>query len=154
MKLFDKMKIALTAVLVAMAMVSGYIAFGAGDSSDPLISKSYLDTVVKDILAQVDDKIAANSGSFGDSQVFTAIAVHKGQVLLGNAGTELILRSGSALSVCPGENGLTDTTAGLDLTGGKKVEANHVYIIPRADGRGIQITGDGYVMVKGGYQLK
>ncbi|MGI6030475.1 MAG: hypothetical protein ACOX7F_03125 [Eubacteriales bacterium] len=149
-------KSALAGAFILITMVSGYIAFGAGDSSDPLISKSYLDSVVADVLKQVDQKIANSGGSssFGDSQVFTAVQVYKGQTILGKEGTEIILRSGNATSVCPGENGLTDTTDGLDLTGGKAIQANHVYVIPREDGRGIYMTSDGFIMVKGGYKVQ
>ncbi len=159
MNFAEKFKIALVLSLITAILVSTYIAFGAGgDSTDPLISKSYLeDVLTPKILAEVDKKIAASATtgtpSTGEAVGFVAVEVKAGQTLLGKAGTELILRIGTASAVCPGDNGMVDTTAGLDLTHGKNVEKNHVYIVPREDGRGFKMADNGFVMIKGGYTV-
>lgn len=167
MKNVKKWKFTLPVVLALTASMGGYIAFGAGDSADPLISKSYLDNVlVPNILSQVDAKInqklsSLNTGDTGfgtgvpsTSNIYVSVQVLAGQTIIGDEGAQFILRSGSAIAECPGTNGLVDTTAGLDLGGGGIIQTNHVYIIPRADGRGLYMTNDGYIMVKGGYSIR
>lgn len=167
MKNTKKWKFTLPVVLALTASMGGYIAFGAGDSTDPLISKSYLDNIlVPNILTQVDAKINQKLASLdtGDtgfgtgvsstSNIYVTVQVSAGQTIVGSEGTQFILRSGSATAVCPGSNGLVDTTAGLDLGGGGIIQNNHVYITPRDDGRGLYMTGDGYIMVKGSYSIR
>ncbi len=137
-----------------------YIALAAegGSQEDPLVSLSYLKNVfLPEVLTKVDQKIAAGGqtpGTSGESSgTYKAISLKKGDVLKGHEGTELILRSGEAVAVASGENGLPDITSGVDLLGGKTVEKNHAYIVPRQDGRGIQMATDGFVMVKGAYEV-
>ena len=156
-----------TVIIVAVALIAsltaGYIALAdAGSSDDPLVSLSYLTSIFKpEILNEVDQRVSTKVSEAVSSQgqtggggyVYTAVEVLAGQTILGAEGTELILRSGEAVSVCPGTNGLVDATGGLDLLGGLAVSPNHVYIIPREDGRGITMTTDGFVMIKGSYKI-
>jgi hypothetical protein len=145
----------LLAALMLSLSVGGYIASGitAGSGDDPLISLSYLnDVFMKQVEKKIDDKVGSGTGTGGTS-AFTAVQVYAGQKILGNAGTEIILRTGNAKAICPGENGLTDITDGLDLWGGAAIAPNHVYIIPRKDGRGIAMIDNGFIMVKGGYEV-
>lgn len=173
MKDMKKWKFTLPVVLALTASMGGYIAFGAGDSTDPLISKSYLDNIlVPNILSQIDTKIDQklatldvggtnnnnNNSGFGNntttgSNIYVSVQVSAGQIVLGDEGTQFILRSGSATSVCPGANGLVDTTAGIDIGEGSTIQPNHVYITPRDDGRGLHMYTDGYVMIKGNYSI-
>lgn len=123
-----------------------------GSASDPLVTKSYVDSVVQ-------------SGS-GSSAGFESIPVEKGTTIIGHASTEIILRSGEATIVgfkdpATGiENGVPDTTDGVDLKSGSKCPQNHLLIVPRyntttGDERGIKVTSDGvYVMIKGSYDTK
>ena len=157
---FLKKYIAAALLAVMLTAVCGYAAFGAGGSDDPLISLSYIDDVLMPKIRDMIDKAVEGSGSGGSQQpsaggaAYESIQVFAGDVLLGRAGTELIVRIGAADAVCPGINGLVDATAGLDLEGGGRVQNNHVYIIPREDGRGIKMLEDGYVMIKGGYTIE
>lgn len=173
MKDMKKWKVTLPVVLALTATMGGYIAFGAGDSTDPLISKSYLDNIlVPNILSQIDTKIDQklatidvgssnnnNSNSnFGNptvsnANVYVSVQVSAGQIILGDEGAQFILRSGSATSVCPGANGLVDTTSGTDVGEGAAIQPNHVYITPRDDGRGFHMYTDGYLMIKGNYSI-
>ena len=156
-----------------LSLTVGYIASAAaGDVNDPLISLSYLNstvlpqlkaelktdmaTIKSEIVNSLKNEISSLVQSEVSEQTYTgfkAVEVQRGDTILGHEGTEIILRSGTAVSICPGENGLTDTTAGLDLTDGKNIEKNHVYIVPREDGRGMKITIEGFIMVKGGYDI-
>jgi len=188
------------ALAASAVLAGGYIASGAGTGDDPLISLSYLNSVVipdimdrvektvsellpaqggqsadtadiEERLKKAEDRVAALSGQLEEMKKavdglpgsfpqtgeaggsFESLQVFAGQTILGGAGCEIILRIGNAVAVCPGENGLVDATGGLDLTGGKTVERNHVYIVPREDGRGIAMKDDGYVMIKGAYTV-
>jgi len=167
MKKSKKILVLVVILAIISSLTAGYVTLaGAGTSDDPLVSLSYLTSVFKpeimnEVDQRVDSKVSEAMASQGTAQApaqtggaaYTAIQVLAGQTLLGSEGTELILRSGEAISVCPGSNGLVDATGGLDLLGNLTVEKNHVYIIPRDDGRGITMTTDGYVMVKGGYRI-
>ena len=86
--------------------------------------------------------------------VFTVVEVPEGGKLIGEMGTEMILRAGTAVAIDNGADGITDLTSGLDLKSGESVVKNHMLIIPRADGRGISCSTHCYVMVKGGYAIQ
>jgi RNA-binding protein YhbY len=157
-------------VIISFVMFGGYIVADAvGTNDDPLISLSYLNEVVVpqitqtletkltkvaiDIATEAAKEEVATQVTQQSGTAFVAVQVFAGQTLAGKEGTEMILRSGRAMAVCPGAAGLVDATQGLDLAGDKEIVSNHVYIIPREDGRGIKMESDGYVMVKGGFDI-
>lgn len=115
-------------------------AAAPGDSDDPLISKSYVDST---IIPYVDK-----------ASTFTVINVSKGQSLIGEAGCEVILRMGSATVIATEKGGLCDTTLGGDWVSGSPVPSNHNLIVPLSDGRGIKADTDIILMVKGEYTIK
>lgn len=141
--------------LIAAVMLSGYIVMAAaGGTDDPLISKSYLESALAQsetaLKEYVDQKAASGNGT---AAAYQAIFVEQGKNLIGGEGCEVILRSGVALSIAAGDVGLVDATGGEDVLGGIEIPKNHVFIIPRADGRGLAMTTDCYVMVKGSYTI-
>ncbi len=145
-------KVNVTVLIVALALIVTTVAVGAagyepGSSEDPVVTKSY-----------VDAQIAALKSSGGTSgtaaAVFQPVFVEAGKKLVGGEGTELILRSGGALAVASGQDGLSDVTAGRDLAGGLAVSRNHLLLIPRDDGRGISAATDIWVLVKGTYSIE
>lgn len=73
--------------------------------------------------------------------------------VVGETGTEMILRSGSATAVDNGKNGISDLTGGKDLRMGQSITLNHLLLIPGSDGRGIKTVGICFVMINGGYTL-
>ncbi len=125
---------AIIAALV-LGMLCGYAVFGASDGpgtdSDPLVSKSYVDTKL----------------------TYTPIQLTAGQKLIGKEGTEIILRSGEATAIDNGANGISDITAGTDLMTGMQVALNHLLLVPRDDGRGITAVTDIWVMIRGDYEI-
>ena len=137
------------AVLVVMIAVFGLTIVAAaatadpGSEKDPLVTKSY-----------VDNLIAQIKGSGGTSDSYKAIQLTAGQQLIGNEGTEIILRSGEATAIDNGANGISDLTGGKDLMTGNSITANHLLLVPRSDGRGISATTDIWVMVRGSYHIK
>ena len=138
-------------LIVALALIVTTVAVGAagyepGSAEDPVVTKSYVDSQIAAALKGV--------GTGGSSATFKPVFVEAGKKLIGGEGTELILRSGSALAVASGQDGLSDATEGKDLKGGFAVTRNHLLLIPRADGRGISAAEDIWVMVKGTYTIE
>lgn len=91
------------------------------------------------------------------SDALEIVMVKPGQQLIGATGAEFIVRSGKAVIVSEGTNGVADLTDGVDLTNGQEAPNNHLLSFPK-DGRGITVLdGNKYsltVMVRGGYSLK
>jgi hypothetical protein len=138
-----------TVMIVALALIVTTVAVGAagyepGSPEDPVVTKSYVDAQIA----------ALKGGGGGSSAAFQPVFVEAGKNLIGGEGTELILRSGGALAIAKGQDGLSDVTEGKDLQGGFAVTRNHLLLIPRDDGRGINAATDIWVMVKGTYSIE
>jgi len=137
-----KFIIAFGLVLCLLGTVMSAAGLEPGSSNDPVVTKSYVDSVL--------EKNTSNK--------FDAIKIEKGKTLIGGAGCELIVRSGEATALSfydSGiENGLQDITDGIDLKNNERVPLNHMIVIPRKDTRGIKTVTDVYVMIKGDYDLK
>jgi hypothetical protein len=129
--------VALAASFVISVAVS---AASPGGSDDPLISKSYVDSVLTPYI----DK----------ASTFTVASLSKGQTLIGDAGCEIILRMGTASVIATSKGGLCDTTLGGDWVSGSDVPSNHNLIVPMSDGRGIKAESDIIILVKGSYTIK
>jgi len=125
--------IILTSVIVFCAC---FVAFGdneaAGSAENPLVTKNY-----------VDSKTA-----------YQTVHVFAGQKVIGKGGTEIILRSGEATAIDNGANGVSDITSGVDLMTGMQVGLNHLLLVPRDDGRGIALSTEGWVMVRGDFTIE
>lgn len=140
------------AASVVMVMGSVYGA-DAGSQSDPLVSKSYVDDKIEQVLAKIGS--GSSSGTTESaSAVFTPVSVAVGKTIIGDEGTEMILRAGKASVVISGSEGITDATTGQALYNGHKTTLNHLTIIPRNDGRGFKVTEAAWFLVKGGYTIK
>jgi len=84
---------------------------------------------------------------------FVTLNPSYGQILTIENGTEVILRTGTAVVVA-GPNGLVDMTQGRDIANGVAVSRNHLLIAPRTDGRGLRFTSESnWVMVRGAFTL-
>lgn len=140
MKKFKKFKkiaaVALASAFVFTAAGTVKLLADPGDSSDPIITLSYIENVLK---GEMSFKVVALSG---------------GETLMCDAGAELILRMGSAEVVATAKGGLADVTDGADLPDGSYVPLNHQLVVPLSDGRGIYANEYVLVMVKGGYTIK
>jgi len=111
-----------------------------GSADDPLVTRSF-----------VEDYVQKHAGG---GLTWEIAELKAGQVFAGKAGTEFILRSGRATVVDPTGSGIPDLTTGANLTNGSSVPANHLCLVPRADGRGLKATTAVIVMHRGGYDLK
>lgn len=118
-----------------------------GSENDPLVTKSYVDKVFLNIKQYIDSKSSGSSN-------LEVVYLDKGQVALGEKGTEMILRSGIASVVDSAGGGLADVTSGNDLTKGSAVLQNHLLIVPRDDGRGLRAENNNVVLlVRGNYTI-
>ena len=134
MKKITIMLVAVTLILASVGAV--YLYAEPGDSSDPIITLSYVEDVVKKEMS------------------FQVVNMSKGDILIGEAGTELVLRMGSAEIIATQKGGLADLTTGVDLADGTDMPSNHHLVIPVDDGRGIEAKNTVIVMVKGDFTLK
>lgn len=145
-------------VLIAAFAFSLVVFAAPGSDEDPLISLSYItDKLIPEIHSYVDEKIQE---AHKDDETepardgFVVVDVKKGQKVVCEAGCELILRMGSATINASASGGLSDVTLGGDLQQDTPMPANHLLIVPVSDGRGVTMTTDGKIMIKGTYTLK
>lgn len=126
--------------LALMGVLVGWFGkgFAAGDpvlpgsEQDPLVSRSYVDGRLRMVVVEVP----------------------AGKQLIGGAGTEIIVRAGSATAIDSEQGGLADVTAGKDVKRGEPALPNHHLVIPRDDGRGIHAVTSLFVMVRGAYTVQ
>lgn len=162
------------AVVLGVVFVAGVTAVAVsnyGTQSNPLVTKSYIDNVVKDdILSSVDDSLEAESSELqekfsqqvdsattgsldGTPSSFETITLDNNEVIRCGVGAQIIVRSGSA--TCYG-NGpvLTDATSGSVLnTPGDALTNNHLYVAI-LDKNGLRARSNGTViMVSGSYTI-
>ena len=149
------MKISKKAILIfsiiCILMSSAIVLASPGDSSDPLVTLTYITEVLQqDVDARIERKV-----NEVQSSTFKLINVDAGDVIYGEMGTELMVRSGGA-TIIAGKNGggIADLTSGSDLTGDTYVSLNHHLLIPRSDSRGLYFVTDSIIMVKGKYSLR
>jgi len=149
MKKLAVLVLAITVLLVSVGMNQMFAA--PGDSSDPVITLSYIESVLMTNVKKVIDEQLAKTQ---ETSTFQVVTVAKGHTLLGEAGTELILRMGKAKIVSTPKGGIANVTSGVDLANGTDVPPNSLLIVPLGDGRGMEILEDVIVMVKGNYSVK
>ena len=168
-----------TTVLTLTVAATG----GAGTSSDPLVTLSYLnEKFLPQVLAEVDRKTASReqelsgklteqvksetqafeqkygsaSGSVsgGMSVSFAVVTLNKGQILYMGVGCEAMLRTGSGVCVAASTPGLIDETSGASLAGGLALQQNHLYMAT-VDSRGVQAGADSTkLLVRGSYSVQ
>ncbi len=158
------MKRKLKAVLILTAIcivISSVMALAtAGDNNDPLITLSYItDVLIPDIDSRISQKVdvsvseAIQSQPAGESGSFVLVNVEKNYKIIGEEGTEFVLRSGKGTIIATSQGGVADLTAGGDLPDKTEIPLNHHLLVPRSDSRGMSFTTDAIVLVKGAYKV-
>ena len=145
---------------IALTAAAAMAAGGAGSQSDPLVTLSYLtDTFTKQMMDKVDAQIAQRNAqlgqapgvSAGTASAYAAVALEPGQALYGEAGCEVLLRSGSASCGAAPSPGLVDATAGSFIDGGAALQLNHLYLM--TDARTVASAAGAVLLVRGGYTV-
>lgn len=135
--------------------VGVYAAISYGTQEDPLITKSYVDTVLVPQLEQQfrDELEAAMPDSPENSGDFTVLTLSTGDSVICGVGCELILRVGSAMATGSSSPAMVDTTSGSSFNAGTYLMANHLCVVT-IEGNGFIATSDvTKVLIKGEYSL-
>lgn len=124
-----------------------------GTSGDPLVTKSYVDEAVSNLLATIGGDSTGSASTSG--QAFVPVKATLGEKVIGGEGAEIILRSGTAISYTASQDGIIDVTTGQEYYNDSNLEQNHLLIVPRDDGRGALVTSEeAWFIVKGGYTIE
>lgn len=172
--------ILLTLLIAVIIVDTSSISFGQpGGSDDPLVTYSFVEKRIEQLKYYIDEKLNGGSTNVNNSELqrlreeneaikkqlaqlaanspesgLEIVELKAGQRLICGAGTELILRSGSAKAIVSELGGLSDLTGGKDLAGNESISLNHLIIIPRDDGRGAYVEKFAIFMVRGAYEIK
>ncbi|GHU50657.1 hypothetical protein AGMMS49975_02150 [Clostridia bacterium] len=141
------------AILTAVFLLGGtWLLFGAeaGSSSDPLVSKSYVDGKLNELKNTINNN---TTGTAAEDPAFTPVSLLSGQTLIGGEGAEIILRSGAGVAYTAVTDGIVNATAGAELFSGDYVGKNNLLLVPRGDGRGVRAIDDAWFIVKGSYSI-
>lgn len=153
------------AVILALgaAGAAGVYAGNAGSDQDPLVTLSYVEKRIQEVLTTVTAQIAelkkqtgsqtGNAGAATGTAVFQVVQAEKGSFLYFGGSTEFIVRSGKVTVIATANGGLSDLTDGKDIAMGQAVPANHHMLVPRDDGRGLSILDTTFILVKGPYTI-
>ena len=107
---------------------------------------------IKYVLPKVQPKPEAKPQ--GAEMVWEVVFVEAGKDVIGQKGTEIILRVGDATVVDYGINGIPDLSYGYEILNGEHVAANHSLLVPQSDGRGVHTETDCWFMICGIYIIQ
>ncbi|WP_313885402.1 hypothetical protein [Desulfallas sp. Bu1-1] len=113
-----------------------------GSVNDPLVTKSFVEEYVREYFNQAGSPAGPASRGWALSEL------EPGEEFTGNAGMELIVRSGRAVVVDPTGSGISDLTDGKNVLAGQVAQNNHLLLIPRADGRGVKAEKPTVIMYR------
>jgi len=145
-----KIIIAVLAVLL-LAGVTAYAATNYGSKEDPLITKSYLDEVVKPALeSEFQTKLDAAAADMLRSAPgeFAKVELGSGQALRCAAGCQILPVSGSLST----SGAMADTTAGSAVAAGGALSVNHLYLATEEGA--VSAAAPATVLVSGVYRVE
>ena len=131
-----KKRISIVLCALVVLFVVGSYAAQPGTEADPLVTKSYIESVLY------------------PSLTFKVVNVPANKSVICAAGTEVILRMGTCSVIGTQKGGMSDVTMGYDLANSTIVQGNHLLITPVDDGRGVWTATDCILMIKGRYEIK
>ena len=131
-----KKRVLMIGSILCLLIVAGAFAAEPGSEADPLITRSYVESVIY------------------PTTRFKVVEVPAGKSVIFSAGTEAILRMGNCTVIATQKGGLSDVTMGYDLPQGTVVQGNHHLICPLDDGRGLKASNTCLIMIKGDYKIK
>jgi hypothetical protein len=162
-----RLVIPVIAIIVLAAMTLGVLATSTdpGSENDPVVTLSYVESRLAEIVSDFQEKLdsvdlnTGNPSSPSETQAsesgFEAIMIPSGSLVYFAGNTQVILRSGAMTAIANSSgNGLADLTVGNDLKTGDAVKMNHLLLVPRNDGRGVSVSIDSWMMIKGNYTLQ
>ena len=105
--------------------------------------RSTLNGAIGEMEEQFADQVAAAGGTY------VLVTLENGQTLTGRAGTEILMRTGTAAVA---QSAAIDLTTGETAAVGAKLTENHLYLL-QTDGAGVCASADVTVMVRGSYSI-
>jgi hypothetical protein len=145
-----KIKLRFAGLLLVLVITVVLIASVPGSEGDPLITRGFLEQEMAKMRAELRAELMAEIGG----TQFTVAEVRRGSVIIGEAGTKMILRGGEAMAFSLAPNGLADLTAGVEVMHGSPVSLNHYLLISRDDVRGVQIMSDvAWLIIEGKHEI-
>jgi len=139
----------------AMNSIDAKIAQFETDYSADVADESFIASVA-DLVSQKIGSAGGSgdsSSSGGTSELFKVVRFKSGQTVIGEVGTEILWRIGTATVVSPGSPGLIDVSTGSDLANGGTLQQNHLYVVT-VEGRGFKASSDCVILMKGPYTVK
>ena len=139
--------IVLIAVLVFALAAGAYAAVNYGSEDDPLVTKSYLDKVLRpEIEKELENELnmAITQLEEAGFDNFVPVTLGAGDSISLSPGSEVLLRSGSVSAY----GGFVDTTAGSDIANADVLEANHLYMA-LGESAALTAESDALLLIKG-----
>ena len=130
-----KKRVLMIGLVFCLLIVAGAFAAEPGSEADPLITRSYVESVIY------------------PATRFQVVEVPAGKTVTLRSGTEAILRMGTCTVIGTQKGGISDVTMGFDLPNGTVVQGNHHLICPIDDGRGLKTSTTCLIMIKGAYTI-
>ena len=167
-------------LIISLVLIYPVIGFSSSntENDDPLITLSYLDFCLDEFSTKVDDNISQQSiivetlenkiseqentimsleekinNLKVSSSTLEVVELSENQKIILEAGSEIILRAGTAYAITSDQGGLSDVTSGVDIQQDELIPRNHQLIIPRSDGRGVYVDSYAIFMVTGVYDI-
>ena len=97
---------------------------------------------------------SSGGGTLGSSDKFSPIEVFTNQKITMGEGAEAVLRTGKALAIRGELGALLDLITGKELGAGENITPNHLIISSRNDLRGMRVTEDAWLLIKGAYEIR
>ncbi len=167
-------------LIISLTLIYPVIGFSSNntENDDPLITLSYLDYRLDEFSTEVDENISNQSiivetlenkileqektitsleekinNLKVSSSTLEVVELSENQKIILEAGSEIILRAGTAYAITSEQGGLSDVTSGVDIQQDESIPRNHQLIIPRSDGRGLYVDSYAIFMVTGVYEI-
>ena len=154
---FLKPKIIISVIVIFFITAAAVVIASPGSGDDPLVTLSYItDKVIPEMKAYIDEKLSNVTPSETKpvtSSDFSLVNVKANHKIIGDEGTQFVLRMGTGTIVATENGGVADLTAGIDLKHGTPIPANHNLLAPKNDSRGLHMETDGIILIKGTYTV-
>lgn len=133
-----------------------------GSEGDPLVTASWVEAKIEERMKGLSGSVSTEAPAPSGEPVYITfpapayqvVSVPAGKKMLTGAGTEIILRSGSAKIVEGPGGGLSDLTLGTNLSSGANIARDHLLLSPKDDGRGAAAGTNTIFMVRGDYNIE
>lgn len=168
-------KVSFLALFFAITLLAGVVFAAGGDSSDPLISLSYLQGTFRDkVDKSVDSKLdtsdkaayaqaesalratiaAAEANAGGNvADTFTEKRLRQGDILSGATGLQAVVLAGN-VNVQFSSGAVVDVTTGSEVQSGAALTANHRYLVAEDTSAQFTVAGKtAVVMYCGPYAI-